>query len=69
LQARAVKPPQARAYSRNLGLNTVAVAVCESTTVFMLSKMSTAVVPPKKRRHRSMHRKSEPIAWLTVNSM
>jgi hypothetical protein len=30
------------------GLNTVAVAECESTTVFMLSKMSTAVVPPKK---------------------
>ena len=69
LQARTAKPPRARAYSRNFGLKTVAVAVCESTTVFMLSKMSAAVVPPKKRRQRSMQRRNEPIAWLSVNSM
>jgi hypothetical protein len=50
-------------------LKTVAVGVCDSTTVFMLSKMSALVVPPKKRSPRSMHRRNVPIAWLSANSM
>ena len=53
----------------SVGLKTVASGVCDSTTVFMLSKMSTVVLPPKKRRPRSMQRRNEPIAWLSVNSM
>jgi len=43
--------------------------VCESTTVFILSKRLIVVVPPKNDSARSMHRTNEPNAWLTVNSM
>jgi AAA domain, putative AbiEii toxin, Type IV TA system len=69
LQATTAKPPRARAYSRNLGLNTVASAVCERTTVFMLSKMSAAVLPSKNFRQRSIHRKKVPMDWLSVSSI
>ena len=67
LQATTAKPRDL-AYSRKRWLNTVACGLCESTTVFMLSKMSAVATPPKNASPRSMHRRNVPIAWLSVNS-